>query len=89
MPEVQKQQGETTDYVFSDGDFQEELACRSLLPVEKGIEKQRHLLSVAPLRSEGLFVCLGNTISEQRLGGGIVAHGKHGSFNKRQYFPSA
>jgi hypothetical protein len=43
MPEVQKQQGETADYVFSDSDFQEELAYRSLIPVEKGVEKQKNL----------------------------------------------
>ncbi len=52
MPEVQKQQGKTADYVLSDSDLQEELACHSLFP----------LLYVAPLRSEGLFFCLGNII---------------------------
>ena len=34
MPEVQKQQGETADYVLSDSDLQEELTYRSLVPVE-------------------------------------------------------
>jgi hypothetical protein len=38
MPEVQKQQGETADYVLSDRDVKKELAFRSFLNVEKDIE---------------------------------------------------
>lgn len=70
MPEVQKQQGEATDYVLSDSDLQEELVVRSYFPVKKGVEKQSHYRCVAPLRSEGLFFCVGNIIFEQPGGGG-------------------